>query len=188
MPLLERLWQPSYAFGRMAVSVGDAAVLAAWAVKTAWIRERASQGDVTPTVAMRRHLMDTRMPGELMWVWIARHTGRANFDANICQLQTTHRDDPWDTERRRHILVCTLTLRGLSILIRTDAGGGVPEMRPPDDRWRRFWPTARAVQWSTARPVADGDVQDVATWHDWVRHPDVPIFNRAPDYTATTRL
>lgn len=186
-PLLERLWQPNYVFGRTAIGVDDAAVLAAWAAKTAWIRERASQGRVTPTAEMRRRLMDTQMPPGFTRVWIARHTGRANFDANVCRLQTTHQDDSWDTERRRNILVCTLTFRGLSILVRTDDDWGVPEMHPPEDQWRRFWPTARAVQWPTARPVTDGDVQDVAMWHDWVRHPDVPIFNRAPEHTATTR-
>lgn len=186
-PLLERLWQPTYVFGRIAVGVDDAAVLAVWAAKTAWIRERSSKGGVTPTAEMRRQLMDRQLPPEFTHVWIARHTGRVNFDANVCKLQTTHQDDPWGTERFRNILVCTLTFRGLSVLVRTDDGWGVPKMHPPDGRWRQFWPTAHAVQWPAARPVSDDDILDVAMRHDWVRHPDAPIFNRAPEPTETAR-
>lgn len=43
--------------------------------------------------------------------------------------------------------MCTMTFRGLSVLVRTDDDWGVPEMRPPSDRWRQFWPVDEMVQW-----------------------------------------
>lgn len=184
-PLLERLWTPNYVFGRTTISVDEAAVIATWATKTAWVRERVSDPIVTPSAEMRRYLMDAQLPSELTRVWVARHQGRTNFGVYVGRLEATHQDDPWDTDRKRRILMCTLTFRGLSVLVRTDDGSGVPEMRPPADRWRQFWPVAETVQWPPERATSDDDIQAIAMRYNWLRHPDVPIFNRDPNGEQT---
>jgi hypothetical protein len=179
-PLLERLWSPNYVFGRTTFSVDEAAVLATWATKTAWVRERVSDPAVTASAEMRRYLMDAQLPSEFTRVWIARHDGRTNFGVYVGRMEATHQDDSWNTDRRRRILMCTLTFRGLSVLVRTDDGWGVPEMRPPIDQWRQFWPIAETVQWPPQGAASDNDVQAIAMRYDWLRHPDVPIFHRDP--------
>ena len=180
-PLLERLWQPSHAFGRTAVSVDEASVLATWATKTAWIRERLSDPVVTPTPGLRRYLMDHQLPPQFTRVWIARHQGRSNFGVYVGQIETSHEDDSWDSERRRHVLVCAMTFRGLSVLVRTDDGWGVPEMTLRPRQWRQFWPVPETIQWPPPVPVSDGDVQIAAMQYSWLRNPDVPTFNRDRD-------
>jgi hypothetical protein len=179
-PLLERLWRPEYPLGRTTVSLAEADVVAAWAAKTAWVRERVSDPEITATPEMRRQLMDRRQPPEFTRVWIARHAGKTNFGVYVGRMEVTHQDDPWDTGRRRHVLICTLTFRGLTVLVRTDDGWGVPAMRPPNDQWHQFWPVSEAVQWPPVRPASDDDVQAIAMRYHWLRHPDVPIFRRDP--------
>lgn len=93
-PLLEQLWAPSYLFGRTTITVDEAALLATWATKTAWIRERASDSVVTASAEMRRHLMDANMPAEFTRVWFARHEGRTNFGVYVGRMEVTHQDDP----------------------------------------------------------------------------------------------
>lgn len=72
-PILQRLWEPSYPFGRTTVSLDQAATVATWATKTAWVRERVSDSTTTATPEMRRYLMTERLPPEYTSVWIARH-------------------------------------------------------------------------------------------------------------------
>jgi len=179
-PLLSHLWQPTYAFGRTTVTTDDASILATWATKTAWIRERVSDPIVTATPQMRRYLLDHQLPPEFTRVWIARHQGRSNFGVYVGRIEASHQDDSWDTDRRRHILVCVLTFRGLSALVRTDDGWGVPEMTLPSHQWRQFWPVTETIQWPPPRLVSDADTQTAAMRYPWLRHPDVPIFNRDP--------
>lgn len=179
-PVLERLWQPTFAFGQTTVTNDEASIVATWATKTAWIRERVSDALITATPSMRRHLMDHGLPPEFTRVWIARHKGRSNFGVYVGRIEASHQDDDWDTNRRRHILMCVMTFRGLSVLVRTDDGWGVPEMTLPQSQWRQFWPVAETIQWPPPAPVSDADTQEVAMRYPWLRHPDVPIFNRDP--------
>lgn len=179
-PLLERLWTPSYVFGATTLSVAESIVVATWATKTAWVRERTTEQVVTATSDMRRCLMDEQVPPEFTSVWVARHTGRTNFGVYVGRIEATHQDDRWDTDRRRHILMCVMTFRGLSVAVRTDDGWGVPEMTLPETHWRKLWPVADTVQWPPATSVTDDDVQAVAMRYTWLRHPDVPIFVRDP--------
>jgi hypothetical protein len=124
--------------------------------------------------------MDHGLPPEFTRVWIARHKGRSNFGVYVGRIEASHQDDDWDTNRRRHILMCVMTFRGLSVLVRTADGWGVPEMTLPQSQWRQFWPVAETIQWPPPAPVSDADTQEVAMRYPWLRHPDVPIFNRDP--------
>lgn len=186
-PLLKRLWRPEYPLGRTVVSPAEAQVVAAWAAKTAWVWERVSDQQITATVEMRKQLMDHQQPPEFTQVWIARHVGKTNFGVYVGRMEVTHQDDQWDAGRRRHVLMCTLTFRGLTVLVRTDDGRGVPGMRPPSDQWRQFWPVTEVVQWPPLRPASDDDVQAIAMRYQWLRHPNVPIFRRDPNGARTIR-
>jgi len=186
-PLLKRLWRPEYPLGRTVVSPAEAQVVAAWAAKTAWVWERVSDQQITATVEMRKQLMDHQQPPEFTQVWIARHVGKTNFGVYVGRMEVTHQDDQWDAGRRRHVLMCTLTFRGLTVLVRTDDGWGVPGMRPPSDQWRQFWPVTEVVQWPPLRPASDDDVQAIAMRYQWLRHPNVPIFRRDPNGARTIR-
>ncbi len=180
-PLLEGLWAPDYLYGRTTVAVDEAALLATWATKTAWVRERTLDQIVTATAEMRRHLLDQQLPPDFTSVWVARHEGRTNFGVYVGRIQATHQDDRWDTDRRRHVLMCVMTFRGLSVLVRTDDGWGVPQIAMPETHWRKLWPVTQTVQWPPAKTVRDDDVQAVAMRYNWLRHPDVPKFVRDPN-------
>jgi hypothetical protein len=170
------------------VQPDDAATVATWATKTAWVREQAGGQESTATPDMRRYLMAHRLPPEFTSVWIARHQGRSNFGVYVAQIETTHQDDHWTTDRRRHVLICTMTFRGLSVLVRTDDGWGVPQMKLPEQTWRSFWPLAEALQWPPEVAATDEDVQTVAMYYGgWLRMPDVPVFNRDPSGWRETR-
>jgi hypothetical protein len=181
-PLLERLWQPSYPFGVTGFSPDEAAVIATWAAKTAWVRERVSDPDSTPTPGMRAELMARQMPPDYTSVWIARHQGQSNFGVYVARIEANHQDDHWAAARRRHVLLCTMTFRGLSVLVRTDDGWGVPPMTPPARKWQVFWPAGDTVQWPPSSPASDIDVLAAASdYAGWLRIPDVPKFRRHPD-------
>lgn len=184
-PLLNRLWSSGYAYGRTALGIDEAATVGTWATKTAWIRERVSDEVVTATREMRRYLMDHQLPPEFTRVWVARHQGRSDFGVYVGRLEATHQDDGWDTDRRRHILMCVLTFRGLSVLVRTDDGWGVPPLTLPESRWRLMWPVSEPVQWPPAEPVSDAELQLVAMRYDWLRHPDIRNFHRDPNGIQT---
>ena len=179
-PILTRLWAPNYPFGRTTFSAEDAATLATWATKTAWVRERVGDPVLTATAEMRRGLVDQQRPPEWTSIWVARHEGASNFGVYVARIAVAHQDDPWNAEPRAHALLCTLTFRGLSILVRTDDRWGIPQMDMPNDVWRRFCPVSQPVEWPPSRPASDGDVLAAASsLGGWLKVPEVPIFNRA---------
>jgi hypothetical protein len=181
-PLLQRLWQPSYPFGVTTFSAREAEIVATWAAKTAWVRERVTDPDSTPTAQMREELMVRQMPPDFTSVWIARHQGQSNFGVYAARIEVTHQDDHWTTSRRRHVLICTMTFRGLSVLVRTDDGWGVPPMRLPAQKWQVFWRAGDTVQWPPDSPASDGDVRAAAAHYaGWLRTPEIPVFNRDPN-------
>jgi hypothetical protein len=180
-PLLRRLWVPSYPLGVTTFTSDEATVLATWATKTAWVRERVSNPVVTPTTEMRLALMEEAMPPKFTQVWVSRYSGKNNFSVNVGRLQASHEGEPWNTSIRRNILVCLLTFRGLTILVRTDDGWGVPEAFLPDDKWRQLWP-ASDLLWPPAQEATDWDLREVSSrFSNWLNMPDVPRFNRDPN-------
>lgn len=180
-PLLERLWAPSYPFCRTTVGVDDAAVLAAWATKTAWVREKAEGPTLTSTPQMRRNLADTRLPPDLTTVWFARFDGSNEFASYLTQSEVTQQEKAWDTGDSRQVLVSAMSFRGLSVAVRTDNGPGVIPMTLPGDVWHTVWPTIAAVQWPPARAANDDNVYNaVAQVSNWSTIPAVP-FLRDPE-------
>jgi len=179
-PLLRRLWATSYPLGVTTFTADETALVARWAVKTAWVRERAQPGPVTPTPAMRAAFTDNVMRDHAA-VWVARHAGRSNFGVYVTQIEALHQDHPDDTKLGRHVLICTLTFRGLSILVRTDDDWGVPQFELPSDCWTRIWPAPSPIVWPPARAASDDDVfLAAAHFSSWMRMPDLLHFHRDP--------
>lgn len=179
-PLLKRLWAPSYPFGRTSISHAGATTLAAWATKTAWVRERVDGPSRTTTPVMRRALMDSLRPPDLTTVWFARHKGQMNFGAYVAELEVTRAEDRWDTVDRRRVLICAMAFRGLAVTVRTDSGPGVSQMELPQRAWRRLWPTGSSVQWPPSLAVGDADVRaSAAQFTGWLSLPD-SRFERDP--------
>lgn len=177
---LERLWAPDYSSGFTSLTPSEVQTAATWAVKTAWVRERVQDGKVTPTASMRQEFAATCRPPQFTSVWIGQHRGRSNFGVYVAQIDALHEQEPWDAEASRHVLICTLTFRGLSLLVRTDDGWGVPQFTPPQDQWTRLWPRDSGLLWPPARVVTDDDVLAVAAgFSAWMRVPDLPNFERA---------
>ena len=80
-----------------------------------------------------------------------------------------------DSRESRHSLICSLRSRGLSLLVRTDDGGGVPQLSPPTDLWTAFWPTTGNVVWPPRSHVTDEGVQGVvAGFSAWMLVPELP--------------
>ena len=183
MPLLQRLWAPGYPLGVTLFRAEEVRTVAAWAIKTGWVRERVEPGPTTPTPAMRARFAVDRIPPQFSSVWIARHNGRTNFGAYVTQIEALHREhETLSGAPSRRVLICTLTFRGLSILVRTDDGWGVPQFQPPVDRWTMFWPKSDPVIWPAPAAVSDLDVFSVAAhFSTWMRLPDLPTFHRHPD-------
>lgn len=175
-PVFERMCSTDYPLGFTALEAEQVRIVAAWAVKTAWVRERIGSPRITPT---REQFVDAQRPPEFTKVWAGRHEGLSNFGVYVLEVEAHHRDRPLDGRESRHVLVCSLTFRGLSLLVRTDDGWGVPQMAPPADRWIQLWPSAGTIVWPPRSPVTDNDVQDVvAGFSAWMPLPDLPNFIR----------
>ena len=162
-PLLEKLWAPSYPLGRTTISVDEAAVLATWAAKMAWVREKANGPDLTSTPQMRGDLAATGRPPDLTTVWFARFDGLNNFGSYVAQSEVTHLQKDWDTEDSRRVQVCSLSFCGLAIVVKTDSGPGLRPMYLQGETWQPVWPVGSAVQWPPSRAVSDDEVYNVAS-------------------------
>ena len=179
-PLLERLWSSTGPRGATILNQDEAALVATWATKTAWVRERALYENVTASVLMRRSLMDRRSPPELARVWIGRHSGDTNFGVMLGQVEVGHQREAWDTDNVRHVAQCVMTFRGLCVLVRTDSGEGVPPYEMPDSHWWRFWPQPRPVHWPPEQVLTDVHVATTGQTFNWLEQPTVATFRRHP--------
>lgn len=178
-PLLRRLWAPSYPLGRTSLSPDEATAVATWATKTAWMHERASNPDPTPTPEMRSYLKDSQMPPQFTRVWVGRYVGQMNFGARFARLGLNQQDHAWDSAERRHVLMCAMAFNRLAMIVRTDDGWGVPQIELSDAVWRPLWPITKSVQWPPPQTLTDQHVTNVVTqFSGWLRLPNLPIFNR----------
>jgi hypothetical protein len=157
----------------------QAADLAAWSVKTAWMREISSQASPTTTAAVCQRLRQTQLPPEYSAVWIGRHVGERDFSMPQATIGVSRSDRPWNDSELRHALWTCLVFRGLALLTFTVDGWGVaPPQRDPD-RWVRLWPAAEAVRFPPNRSLTDGDVQTAVAVHGaGLTVPEVPRFVR----------
>lgn len=180
-PLLRRLWLPGYPLGMTTFNPDESAVLATWATKTAWIRDRWSGPDVTATPEMWSYLMRHQIPPEFTRVWVSRYEGENNFSVSVGHLTVTSQDEPWNTELTRRILMCLMTFKGLSVMVRTDDGWGAPPLVLPGNKWAALWPNAETVEWPRPDYVSDLDVRDVSMlYSNWLKFPNTSQFIRDP--------
>jgi hypothetical protein len=184
----ERMWQPNYLLGFTALSREEVKSVAAWAVKTAWVRERVGSQKTTTTPEMRHEFASSRTPPPFTSVWAAWHRGRSNFGVYVLQVEARHQDYPLDAHQSRHVLVCSLTFRGLSLLVRTDNGWGAPPMTLHADRWAPVWPCQDTLIWPPPVAASDDDVLDVvAGFSAWMPLPKIAQFHRHPDGVKRVR-
>jgi hypothetical protein len=180
-PLIRRLTVRSYPLGVTTLAPKETATLSAWAVKTAWMRERAMPGRITPTQEMRTYLSEKQHPPVHTEVWAGRHVGTLEFDANVLQIDVGWSDRPWDDADTVVVAVCTLTFMGVCVAVRTANGEGVPPMTPDPNLWRPFWPNDDFVQWPPPVTASDVDVRDIGTRIDtWLSGPRITSFRSDP--------
>jgi hypothetical protein len=179
-PLIRRLAVRSYPFGVTTLAPNEAATLSAWAVKTAWMYERATPGRITPTQEMRTYLSEKQHPPARTEVWAGRHAGSMEFESNVLQIDGGWSDRPWD-DTDTVCAVCTLTFMGLSVVVRTANDEGVPPMTPNPRLWRQLWPNEDFVQWPPPVTASDVDVRDIGTRiNTWMSAPRITSFRSDP--------
>jgi len=157
-PILLNMMSAARPGSVLTLGPGQAATVAAWARKTAWMREETAPGDRATTGQMRRALHRDALPPEYSKVWAARHAGRLDFDIKQAAIDAARHDRAWDTKDVRHVLWTCLTFRGISLLAYTGDGWGVPEPHPGLFRWGLLWPCASDVTFPPVTAVSDQDV------------------------------
>lgn len=159
-----------------------AALLSAWAIKTAWMREYSDPGDVSSTRSMRRHLRDQQLPPAFSQVWIGKHIGELNLDLRQAVIGITDRPGAYKPQDLRRAQFTAMTVRGICMLAYTVDGWGVqPPTRPPT-QWLQLWPTDRGQWFPPAKPLSDADVANTVVTHTpWLNLPSSTAFRHHPD-------
>lgn len=156
----------------------DAARLATWAVKTAWMREL-SASSVSQQSKLYLYLRTQLLPPPDSSIWIGRHSGLRNFDILQAKIDIRHRDLPWNHGEIRNALRTNLTFRELSLLVHTVNGPGTPAQERDPERWLRLWPASATLRFPPRFAVSDSDVwESVAIQAPYLRVPDLPHFRR----------
>lgn len=190
---LELLTAASYSFGRTALTREQVTLLAAWALKTSWMRELDQERKPIPTQAQRRHLMEQLRPPAYTTVWAAKYNGVSNFATKLAQIETKDSRVPWSSASSRRVLLTALVFNGLVLLVRTDEDWGVPPTPVEPSIWHQLWPLTdaeptaarpmlEALSWPPAMTADDAEVARrsniVSTW---LRLPETQSFLRHPD-------
>lgn len=180
-PLILRLTAPNYAFGRTAFNPDQAALLATWALKTAWMRELGEPGIETPTAEQRTYLLQRQLPPSYTNVWAARYIGHNNFASTVGQTQARDSRVPWHQADVRNVLICTLVFHGVILLVRTVDGWGVPDLPVSRDTWQPLWPALAAVPWPPPAAAGDPELHTVTTVvSSWLNVEPAAHFQRQP--------
>jgi hypothetical protein len=187
-PILSLLADGRYALGSIAIPPEDAAVVARWALKCAWMRELATKGPRTPTSDMRLHLKEWMTPPPCTRVWAARYMGQETFASHSTNITLQHHEHDWEDPDVVSVQVCSLTwsgiallTSGIALLTRTDDRPGAPPMQLRPDVWTPLWPGAESVTWPQPNAATDADVLfAVVRVADWASMPDLPRFERHP--------
>jgi hypothetical protein len=174
------MWAHAYPLGATSLSEVEVAALAAWAVKTAWVRERVAERANTADDATRELFARTQAVPPYTSVWASRHEGQSNFRALTARIEVSHQDQHWEQSETRHVHLCALRFQGLAMLIRTDSGSGVPPMSLPADAWQPLAPHSGPLAWPPARAVGDDEVEGlVVNAGSWLRMPPTTNFIRS---------
>ncbi|SDD75343.1 hypothetical protein SAMN05421872_110229 [Nocardioides lianchengensis] len=188
IPLLRRLWAPSYPLGVTSFNETEVASLAAWAVKTAWVRERVADRTNTADAATREQFARTQEVPPLTWVWVSRYVGNSNFRALNAGITVTHQDQHWQAGESRRVSLCALRFQGLAMVVRTDRGPGVPPFALPADAWRQLAPHPGSMTWPPKRPVGDAEVEGIVrNVSSWIQLPATTEFVRSGDWEDVQR-
>lgn len=156
----------------------QAATVASWAIKTAWMREESEPGLRATTQEMRQALRLDGMPPKYSKVWAARHDGNLDFNIKQATVDVARHDRPWDTTEVRHVLRTCLTFLGISLLTYTVDGWGVPEPGHDPFRWVRVWPPSSDVTFPPVKTASDQDILIAAVRQPNLELPAVPRFVR----------
>lgn len=141
----------------------QAAVLATWTVKTAWMSEESDPGERATTQQMRQTLHQASLPPENSMVWAARHDGTLDFHIRQLQAQVGRYDRPWDSTEVRHVLWTCLTFRGIAFLSYTVDGWGVPTPQRDPSRWLQIWPATADLRYPPPVNVSDVEALSAVT-------------------------
>ncbi|MDG4784897.1 hypothetical protein O7626_02945 [Micromonospora sp. WMMD1102] len=180
-PTISELIESAGSRTPLAIPPDRAADLAAWAIKTAWMRELSTPSPPVTTLAMRRRLQQTELPPEYSAVWLGRHVGERDFSLPQATLGITRTDRSWDHAEVRHALWTCLVFRGVALLAYTVDGWGVPAPERNSDQWVPLWPALKAIRFPPARSVSDSDVELAVARHaPQLMLPAVPRFIRDP--------
>jgi hypothetical protein len=165
----------------MTLTPDQATTIASWAVKTSWMREESEPGRRATTLEMRQALHRSGMPPKYSKVWAARHEGLLNFNIKQAMVDVARYDRPWDSTECRYVLRTCLTFLGISLLVYTVDGWGVPEPRHDLFRWVKLWPSASDVIFPPIATATDQDVLIAAVRQPNLELPALPRFVRDPN-------
>jgi len=180
-PLLLAFIEAAYTGAPFVLAPDQAATVATWAVKTAWIRELTSPSP-SATPQMRHALHQRLLPPEYSAVWAARYVGNLNFDILQTILGIARNDRPWNDGNTRHAQWTCLIFRGIALLVYTVDGWGVPPPQRDQAQWMPLWPSPTVVRFPPPSTIDDAGVRmAVARQTPWLRLPDVPRFERDAD-------
>jgi hypothetical protein len=169
----------TYTGAPVVLAPDEAATVAAWAVKTAWMRESTTSSPKSSTPQMRHSLYQTLLPPEYSRIWAARHIGELNFDILQTVLEIGRHERPWNHGNTRHAQLTCLTFRGVALLAYTVDGWGVPPLQRDPAQWVPLWPCPIAARFPPPRPIDDPGVRmAVERFTPWLQLPDVPRFER----------
>jgi hypothetical protein len=177
-PLLLGLAEAACTGALYVLTPDQAAAVAAWAVKTAWMREFTSPSR-SSTAKMRHSLYQRLLPPEFSMVWAARHVGELDFDILQAVVSIARYDRRWDDGNTRRAQWTCLTFRGIALLVYTVDGWGVPPPQRNPALWVPLWPSVAAVRFPPPTTIDDSGVKTAVARHTpWLQFPDVPRFER----------
>jgi hypothetical protein len=156
-----------------------AALLATWAIKTAWMNELGNRGEPATSAAMRKFLYEHLLPPEFSVVWLAKHVGRFDFDSRCAVVGLTDEPGPYTRADLRMAQVTALTFRGICLLAFTVDGWGVRSPTKPTEQWLQLWPAQQRLWFPPPRVVSDDDINiAVVKQTPWLNLPPATGFIR----------
>jgi hypothetical protein len=177
-PLLLGLVEAAYTGAPLVLAPAQAAAVAAWAVKTAWMREFTSPSR-SSTAQMRHAFYQSLLPPEFSMVWAGRHVGELDFDILQAVVGIARSDRPWNDRNTRRAQWTCLTFRGITLLVYTVDGWGVPPPQRNPALWAPLWPSVAAVRFPPPSTIDDSGVKMAVARHTpWLQFPNVPRFER----------
>ena len=178
-PLLQQAGRPAFFAKTAHLLPQDAALLASWAIKTAWVRERLEYRDFVASPAMRQDLSARSMPPPYTVVHAVGYAGEAVFSSATSRMELTRQELPWDSADVRRVARCLLVLPGVAFHVRTaDGPGAAPQnLTQP---WKQLWPLNEGLAWPPSVSASASDFTRAVVDCSWMTHPET-FFRRHGD-------